>query len=72
MSDLEWITEELSGQLAAHSKTTPFKTYWIEEGIWTYLQSSQGDRAGVVINKGGAFELEDEAKEAAELMDREA
>ena len=54
---LEFIEEELSGQLVAHSETTPFKTYWIDwVGAWTYLAVVQGDKAGANVGKSTTFD----------------
>jgi hypothetical protein len=66
---LEFETEELSGQLVAHSNKTPFKSYWIEEGAWTYLQVVQGDRAGANIGKAMTFRTIGEAVKEANEMD---
>ena len=64
---LEFELEENSGQLVAHSLTTPFKTYWIEEGAWIYLGTVQGGRAGANTSKPIAYDSLEEAKEAANL-----
>ncbi len=65
---LEFEREELSGQLVAHSNTTPFKSYWIEERAWTYLQVVQGDRDGAHIGKAMRFRtLKGAFKEANEM-----
>ncbi len=67
---LEFETEELSGSLVAHSNKTPFKSYWIEESTWTYLQAVQGDHAGANISKPIAFDtLEDAISGANRLED---
>ena len=72
MSKLEWITEELSGQLAAHSNTVPFKTYWLYEAAWVSLTYTQGDRAGVHTSRSTPYTSLEEAKAAAELMEGES
>lgn len=33
---LEFITEEISGMLAAHSEAVPFRIYWVDARAWAY------------------------------------
>ena len=66
---LEFIEEELSGQLAAHSNTVPFKTYWIEDGAWAHLYTVTGDRAGANTSKAQAYHSVEDAIAAANEED---
>jgi ABC-type transport system substrate-binding protein len=66
---LEFEEEENSGHLVAHSETTPFKTYWIDEGVWVYLQSVQGDRAGATYSDKITFNSVDDAVAEANKID---
>ena len=62
---LEFKTEEMSGQLVAHSITNPFKTYWIEEGAWAHLSTITADRAGPNISKAQPYRTTEDAITAA-------
>jgi len=66
---LDFIEEEQSGQLVAYSETTIGKSYWIDEGVWTYLTVVQGDRAGPNIGKPEVFNTIEDAKQAAQAME---
>ena len=66
---LEFETEEMSGQLVAHSNTNPFKTYWIEEGAWAHLSTITGDRAGPNISKPQPYHSLEQAIAAANEED---
>lgn len=66
---LDFIEEENSGQLVAYSETTIGKSYWIDEGVWTYLTVVRGDRAGPNFDMTATFYDLDEAKAAAETME---
>lgn len=59
---LEFETEPLSLQLVAQSETHPYRSYWIDEGAWSYVTIVEGDRAGPIIRKPERFNSIDEAK----------
>ena len=67
---LEFIEEELSGQLVAHSETTPFKTYWIDVQAWHNLQAVYGSKAGVHVDRSIPFNNLEDAKAAAQEMEQ--
>ena len=62
---LEFETDVLSGQMVANSRTTPFKTYWIDEGAWAYLYTVAGDKAGANISQPQPYHSVAEAVKAA-------
>lgn len=67
---LEFIHEEVSGNLVAHSETVPFRTYWIDvDSAWTYLTVVQGDRAGANIGPTDTYNSVEEAIAAANEME---
>lgn len=66
---LEFEREELSLQWVAYSEVTPFKSYWIEDGAWSYLYTVQGDRAGATLSKSRIFSTLEEAMLAAQKED---
>lgn len=66
---LEFITEEISGQLVAFSETTPFKSYWIDELSWVYLTVVAGVAHGPMIYSEKEFLTLEEAVKAANDME---
>ena len=66
---LEFEREELSLQWVAYSEVTPFKSYWIEDGAWTYLYTVQGDRAGATISNSKTYYTLEDAMLAAQKED---
>jgi hypothetical protein len=68
---LEFEKEELSLQWVAHSETTPFKSYWIDEGAWTHMYNVQGSRAGAEVSKAQAYYTLEEAMQAAREQDKQ-
>lgn len=68
---LEFETEESSGQLVAYSESTPFKSYWIEEGAWTYLQVVQADSAGPNLSEPETFYSVEDAMKRAGVLENE-
>lgn len=68
---LEFETEPLSLQLVAQSETHPYRSYWIDEGAWSYVTIVEGDRAGPIIRKSKTFFTVDEAKRYCQAQERQ-
>lgn len=67
---LDFIKEKVSNQWAAHSKTVPFRIYFIEELAFSFLTISQGaEGGGIQVTRPDSFNTLDEAKLAAETLE---
>lgn len=67
---LEFIRESVSGNLAAHSKVTPFKVYFIDDdSAWKYLTVTGASKRGPCVRNVSQFITLEEAKTAAENME---
>ena len=68
---LEFIEEEISGQIVAFSEKTPFVSYWIDEAVWVHLTVAKPDGNGPRLINYPPFNSLDEAKAAAEKLEGE-